>query len=326
MMRILGIFGTASGLHVNLHKCSLTPIFGGEETLSEIREILPCEVLPFPVRYLGLPLSTKAIPKSMIRPVVEKVAARLQPCMGQLMSKSGRLIIVKSVASAMPIYILMANNLPSWAISEIDALRRRFLWAGGEESVRGKCMVAWPTICLPTINGGLGVLDLRLAGIALQTRWLWLQRTDTSRAWSSIDIKVDPVVFAFFQASTSAKVGNGNHIKFWTDSWIDGCAVQNLAPLVWDAVPKRFKSTRTVAQALSEMRWTRDITGPLSIQAMEQCNVFWDRLADFPLAPDSDDELSWKWTASGGYTASSAYLTLHNGATQLNGADCIWKT
>jgi len=25
-----------------------------------------------------------------------------------------------------------------------------------------------------------------------------------------------------------------------------------------------------VAQALSEMRWTRDITGPLSIQAMEQ--------------------------------------------------------
>jgi len=74
------------------------------------------------------------------------------------------------------------------------------------------------------------------------------------------------------------------------------------------------------------MCWARDITGPLSIQAMEQCNVFWDRLADFPLAPDSDDELSWKWTASGGYTASSAYFALHNGATQLNGADRIWKT
>ena len=59
----------------------------------------------------------------------------------------------------------MANNLPSWAISEIDALRYMFLWAGGEESVSGKCMVAWPTVCLPTINEGLGVLDLRLPAL-----------------------------------------------------------------------------------------------------------------------------------------------------------------
>ena len=114
---------------------------------------------------MGFPYPPRRFPnRSFVRPVVEKVAARLQPCMGQLMSKSGRLIIVKSGASAMPIYILMAY-LPSWAISEIDALRRRFLWAGGEESVRVKCMVAWPTVCLPTINGGLGVLDLRLPAL-----------------------------------------------------------------------------------------------------------------------------------------------------------------
>ena len=63
-----------------------------------------------------------------------------------------------------------------------------------------------------------------------------------------------------------------------------------------------------------------------SVDPSDGAVLLWDRLADFPLAPDSDDELSWKWTASGGYTASSAYLTLHNGATQLNGADRIWKT
>ena len=63
-----------------------------------------------------------------------------------------------------------------------------------------------------------------------------------------------------------------------------------------------------------------------SVDPSDGAVLLWDRLADFPLAPDSDDELSWKWTASGGYTASSAYLALHNGATQLNGADRIWKT
>ena len=40
-------------------------------------------------------------------------------------------------------------------------------------------MVAWPTVCRPVELGGLGVTDLRLAGYVLQTRWLWLQRTDT---------------------------------------------------------------------------------------------------------------------------------------------------
>jgi len=41
-------------------------------------------------------------------------------------------------------------------------------------------MVAWPTVCRPVELGGLGVTDLRLAGYVLQTRWLWLQRTDTT--------------------------------------------------------------------------------------------------------------------------------------------------
>jgi hypothetical protein len=46
------------------------------------------------------------------------------------MSKSGRLI----VASAVPIYTIMANDLPAWAADEINALRRNFFWAGGDES------------------------------------------------------------------------------------------------------------------------------------------------------------------------------------------------
>lgn len=87
------------------------------------------------------------------------------------MNKSGRLIVIKSVASAVPIYTIMVNNLPAWAIDELEALSRNFLWAGGEQSARGKCTVAWPTVCRPTILGGLGIPDLKLTGIALQSRW-----------------------------------------------------------------------------------------------------------------------------------------------------------
>jgi hypothetical protein len=42
--QILHIFGEASGLQTNLAKCSVTPIFGGEESLNEIVSILGCQV------------------------------------------------------------------------------------------------------------------------------------------------------------------------------------------------------------------------------------------------------------------------------------------
>ena len=140
--------------------------------------ILGCQIASFPVKYLGLPLSTTRVPKAQLQGVVNKIADKLPPWQGPLMARSGRLVWIKSVLMAVPTYTLMAEKLPSWVRAEIDSICRRFLWAGKDGSTRGKCMVAWPTVCRPIALGGLGVTDLRLAGYALQTHWLWLQRTD----------------------------------------------------------------------------------------------------------------------------------------------------
>jgi len=89
---ILRIFGEASGLQTNLAKCSITPIFDGEDNLQELATILGCQVQPFPIRYLGLPLSTKRLPKAHLQSMVEAVARKLPPSHGSLMARSGRLI------------------------------------------------------------------------------------------------------------------------------------------------------------------------------------------------------------------------------------------
>lgn len=179
--RLQNSFGAASRLRINMHKSSITPIVGGEDDMAAFLLEFPCQVQQFHIRYLGVPLSVHKPLKSCIRPVIEKVAAKLTPWHGSLMNKSGRLIVVKTVSSAVPIYTMMANNLPAWAIEEIDAIRLNFLWTG-DQPTRGKCLVAWSTVCRPTTLGDLGILDLKLGGIALQSRWLWLQNTDSDRA------------------------------------------------------------------------------------------------------------------------------------------------
>uniref|UniRef100_A0A453DE27 Uncharacterized protein n=1 Tax=Aegilops tauschii subsp. strangulata TaxID=200361 RepID=A0A453DE27_AEGTS len=50
--------------------------------------------------------------------------------------------------------------------------RRRFLWHQDDEITGASCKVNWPTVCAPTEQGGLGILDLQRFGRALHLRWL----------------------------------------------------------------------------------------------------------------------------------------------------------
>lgn len=180
--RILQIFGDASGLRTNLAKCSITEIYGASDQLNQLQLILGCKIESFPIRYLGLPLSTTKLPRHEIRKTVDAVARRLPPTHGLLMAKSGRLVWVRSVLSAIPVYGMIADGFPPWARAEIDALCRRFLWTGKDGDVRGKCMVACPVCTRPKPLGGLGITDMRLAALAFETKWLWLQKTNHNRA------------------------------------------------------------------------------------------------------------------------------------------------
>uniref|UniRef100_A0A453T4E1 Reverse transcriptase zinc-binding domain-containing protein n=1 Tax=Aegilops tauschii subsp. strangulata TaxID=200361 RepID=A0A453T4E1_AEGTS len=56
-------------------------------------------------------------------------------------------------------------------------LIRDFLWHGNKDAHAGCCIVSWQKVCRPLALGGLGIRDLHRTGVALRTRWLWLQRT-----------------------------------------------------------------------------------------------------------------------------------------------------
>jgi hypothetical protein len=92
---------------------------------------------------------------------------------------------------------------------------------GGTDIVQnGKCLVAWPRVQRPLHLGGLGISDLKLMGIALRARWLWLHRTEQHRSWASLSIAADNETRAFFHASVHFILGDGNSFLFWSDPWL----------------------------------------------------------------------------------------------------------
>lgn len=215
--------------------------------------------------------------------------------------------------------------LSPWAIDMIDKLRRSFIWAGGHTVAVGKCKVAWEIACWPQELGGLGVTDLRRAGVALWVRWRWLRRTGVHQPWHALPDDTERAAVAVFQAATSCALGDGASTFFWTDNWLQGSCVKNIAPTMFAAVPKRRHST-TVAHALSRRTWVRHISGPRTMHLIIEFWELWQMVQQVQLTPGTPDTFVWRWTADGAYSAASAYGGMFTGSSTPLGGKLIWKT
>ena len=111
-----------------------------------------------------------------------------------------------------------------------------FLWKGANAAKGGHCLLAWPRVCRPPELGGLGIVDLQRFGYALRMRWLWLQRTDDSRPWRDLRAKEETVVEDMFQTSILVEIGDGQKALFWTDKWLQGQSLLDIAPCLCSTV------------------------------------------------------------------------------------------
>lgn len=183
--------------------------------------------------------------------------------------------------SAIPVHTSIALCLSPWAIERIDRLRRSFVWSGPASVGAGKCKVTWEIVCGPKELGGLG----RRFGLALRLRWDWAVRTDQSRTWTDLPSTSDRTTQALFRAATMTAVGDGAATMFWTDSWIQDCCVQQIAPMVFDVVPKTKKNSRTVASGLPLHAWVNDIVVTPNAQLLLQYLELWGRVQEVNLLP-----------------------------------------
>jgi hypothetical protein len=74
---IMETFAGASGLHTNIHKCQFTLIQCSEDQVAMVQQCFPCQLVHFPCKYLGVPLSIYKLKKSYLQPLVDSMVDRL---------------------------------------------------------------------------------------------------------------------------------------------------------------------------------------------------------------------------------------------------------
>uniref|UniRef100_M1B343 Non-LTR retroelement reverse transcriptase n=1 Tax=Solanum tuberosum TaxID=4113 RepID=M1B343_SOLTU len=125
-----------------------------------------------PIRYLGLPLSSKKWNKVDCYQLVEKITKRITSGYSRQLSYAGRLQIVNVVLFSIYNFWGTVFILPQSVLQEVDKKYREFLW-GSSEGHKKIALVAWDKVCVPKKYGGLNIKSCKLWNVAAVGKLLW---------------------------------------------------------------------------------------------------------------------------------------------------------
>ncbi|WVZ59334.1 hypothetical protein U9M48_009489 [Paspalum notatum var. saurae] len=150
MKLILYAFEQASGLKINFHKSELYCFGEAQEYVDQSKKIFGCNASSFPINYLGILIHFKKLRNCDWKKVEERFEKRLSSWQGKHLSVGGRLVLINSVLSSLPMYMMSFFSLPK----KLDYFRSRFYWQGDEQKKKYR-LAKWTILCLPKDQGGL---------------------------------------------------------------------------------------------------------------------------------------------------------------------------
>jgi hypothetical protein len=168
---ILNSFACATGLKVNYNKSVILPINISDERLQFLANTFECQTGSMPFTYLGLPLGTTKPKIEDFLPLVLKVERRLIST-SIFLSQAGRLEMVNLVLSSSVVYHCCTLKLHKGVIEQLDKYRKHCLWRGSDLNAKQPPKAAWPVVCLPKKEGGLGVINLSIHNDSLLMKFL----------------------------------------------------------------------------------------------------------------------------------------------------------
>jgi hypothetical protein len=160
--------------------------------------------------------------------------------MEKILASGGKEVLIKSVAHAIPTFLMSCFRLPKGLCSHINSILRNFWW----ESKKGKRKTVWVSredMMQPKNVGGMGFWDIKLFNLALLVKQAWPITQDPT----SLSARILKAVYfpkSFFEASLGSspsqvwraifegrntlslgmikRIGNEENMSIWDVNWI----------------------------------------------------------------------------------------------------------
>ncbi|XP_013617158.1 PREDICTED: uncharacterized protein LOC106323609 [Brassica oleracea var. oleracea] len=129
-LRVFDDFARISGLTINISKSTVFAAGRGKRDLDETAHRVGLSVSGIPVKYLGLPLTTKVMSRSDYEPLLAKIRNRFLAWTSSSLTFAGRLQLIKSVMASITNFWCATFCLPQDCIDEIESMCSAFLWSG----------------------------------------------------------------------------------------------------------------------------------------------------------------------------------------------------
>ncbi|PWA74759.1 RNA-directed DNA polymerase, eukaryota, Reverse transcriptase zinc-binding domain protein [Artemisia annua] len=318
-------FGSYSGVLPNYNKSTI--IFGSmnDEDKQRILSIVPFKVEKLPIRYLGVPLTSKRLGVKDCKSLIDKVKSRIFNWKNKCLTYAGRLQLIAAVLESLHVYWASVFLLPQTIINDINKLLKIFLWNQGE-IFKGKAKVSWKNICKPKKQGGLGLKDLGIWNKAMIAKHLWNIADDKKTLWvkwiSTVKFKGRNIWAVNEDVSVVGNivtiVGDGKKASMWFDNWSSLGALNSMLTYR-DLYDARLSMDMKVAD--------------LSVNDCWQWPSEWHdkfpmivQLQNIALDNNKKDQIAWKSRNGklGKFKVQNAYFDLQDENNEVNWWKLVW--
>ena len=282
MKLILSTFEQLSGLKINFHKSEIFCFGKARDNEVFYSQLFGCGVGKFPFRYLGLPMHTRKLSNKDWQTIENRIEKKLSGWKGKLLSVGGRLVLLNSVLSSLPMFMMSFFELPKGVLEKIDCFRSRFYWQNDQHKRKYR-LAKWEILCQPKGQGGLGIHNLDLQNKCLLSKWLFkllnedgmwqellrnkyikdkilggcTKKPTDSHFWKGLMNVKDS-----FMSFGSFKVKDGSQTHFWMDTWLGNQPLKDRFPSLFNIVRRKQDLVATVIASVPlNISFRRNLVG-----------------------------------------------------------------
>ncbi|XP_010512944.1 PREDICTED: uncharacterized protein LOC104788863 [Camelina sativa] len=298
ILKIINCYGAASGQQLNKEKSAI--LFGNrvdQNLKAELKQAIGITKEGGMGSYLGLPETICGSKQQVFAFVQDRLNARINTWSAKFLSKGGREVLIKSVAQALPTYVMSCFLLPQHITNKLRGAIARF-W---KFNLALLAKQLWRLLRYP---------DSLLSRVLKGRYFRYSNPMEVKKAsspsfgWRSMFAAKDLLL-----QGLRKNVRSGFHIKVWSDNWIPTVPAR---PAKDRGVPRDpnfyvnhlidFDTKTWKLEALNELVDPSDIPLITSIQLSKSFKV---------------DDYVWSYTKSGQYSVRSGYALATQGIQEV---------